>query len=395
MNKRIALPVITAVIGVVAYYGFSALKKPPKEKETVIQETVVTTAPVTLGPMQMTVESYGVAEAKYETDLISQVGGKIVFVSDSFNRGQFVQKGELLATIEQDDYDSRLIEAEANLASAQAALELEKAQGKVARDEWEKINNQAPPELGLRKPQLAQEIARVKAAKAALKRAQSDLARTEIRAPYNAIINDRMISVGSVVNMGSALGQVLSTNNAEIRLPVSKKDLIYLEQSGVGAEVEFFVPEAKQERWLGTIVREEGVIDSQSRMTYLVAQINDPYSLENTVASPNATQKQPILRYGTYLNASIKGVTLSKAASLPHHLYNNGKVSVLGKDKTLEFRHVKVYRKQAQSLIITDGFADEDIIVTSPLSYPIEGMALKVLNEPTSQETATELSVAE
>ena len=106
-----------------------------------------------------------------------------------------MKKGQLLARIDPNDYHAALIDAQANMASARAALETEVAQGKVAEQEWKQITDTSPTELSLRKPQLAQEIARVKSAQASVLRAERNLQRTEIRAPYDAMINSRNIGL--------------------------------------------------------------------------------------------------------------------------------------------------------------------------------------------------------
>ncbi|MDE1082334.1 hypothetical protein OS115_27940, partial [Klebsiella pneumoniae] len=81
--------------------------------------------------------------------------------------------------------------------------------------EWDRIkddsNQVIPSQLYLRKPQLAEKLARYRAAQASEKRAKRNLERTYIKAPYNAIISERTISLGSVVNPGSQFGALSST----------------------------------------------------------------------------------------------------------------------------------------------------------------------------------------
>ena len=89
----------------------------------------------------------------------------------------------MLATLEQDDYRTDLKLAEAELAQAQAALQEEIARGKVAEQEWRSVSSVAPPELGLRKPQLAKEQANVKAAEAKLERAKTQLSKNANYSP--------------------------------------------------------------------------------------------------------------------------------------------------------------------------------------------------------------------
>jgi hypothetical protein len=64
----------------------------------------------------------------------------------------------------------------AALATAEAALVKERARGKVAVQKWKSINHDIASEWGLRKPQLANWFANVKAADAQLERDPRNLA---------------------------------------------------------------------------------------------------------------------------------------------------------------------------------------------------------------------------
>ncbi|WP_076411623.1 efflux RND transporter periplasmic adaptor subunit [Shewanella sp. UCD-KL12] len=391
-KKQIILPIVVLSVGIGSFLGISAMKKPPEEKEAVDNTPLVAFKQVELNPMTFAVSSYGVVNAKYETELVSQVNGEIVFLSDTFVRGGFVKKGEVLARIDSSDYDADLIDAEASLASARATLVQEKAYGKVAEEEWKRIKDGVPTELSLRKPQLAQEIARLNSSEAGLKRALRNVERTTIKAPYDALIESRNIGLGSYVSMGTPLGKVLSTHKAEIRLPLADKEIQYLIDKGRNSDVTLVADfsGAKQE-WSGKIVRSEGVIDSRSRMTYLVAEVIDPYGLNS---DKNA------LRYGTYVTANIAGTQAGEVAVMPRHLVVNGKIAVLDEDNKLSYKNVNVIRQFGAEVVISEGLAQGMKVITSALDYPVEGMQLalpedKLLQQDEVNETETQLAMEE
>lgn len=380
-KKQIFLPIVVMIIGVGAFVTFSSMKKPPEEKKTEVSLPVVAVEPVQMGSMQLMVESQGVVAARYETRLVAQVSGEIVSLAQEFVRGGFVKKGQVLARIDPSDYEAAMIEAEANHASALASLEQEQAQGHVAKEEWKNVSDAAPSDLGLRRPQLKQELAKVKAAEASVKRARRNLERTEIVAPYDALIDSRSIGMGSWVGTGNELGKILSTSVAEVRLPVSANELQYLSANGVGAKVELSSNVAgKDVTWQATIARTEGVIDSKSRMSYLVAEIQAPYSDDNT------------LRFGTYVTADISGISLPQAALVPRHLVLKDKVAVLDSDKKLTFKKVTVLREQAQDAVITEGVNSGDQIIISALDYPVEGMGLALKSGKAKEKDDKEAS---
>jgi len=391
-KKQIILPIVVLSAGIGAFVAISALKKPPEEKEAVDNTPLVAVKQVEIKPMTFSVNSYGVVSAKYETELVSQVNGEIVFLSQSFVRGGFVKKGTVLARIDSSDYDADLIDAEANLASARATLVQEKAYGKVAEEEWKRIKDGVPTELSLRKPQLAQEIAKLNSSEAGLKRALRNVERTTIRAPYDALIESRNIGLGSYVSKGTPLGKVLNTDNAEVRLPLADKELQYLIKKGKDAKVSLVADlGGEKQEWTGTIVRSEGVIDSRSRMTYLVAEVIDPYGLK----SGNNE-----LRYGTYVTASIAGNEAGNVAVVPRHLIVNGQIAVLDDEKKLRYKPVNVIRQFGAEVVISEGLDAGMNIITSALDYPVEGMQLalpedKILQEDDSEESETQLAMEE
>jgi len=370
-KKQIIVPITILAAGILLFVGFSAMKTPPEEKAKVDITPIVAVEAVTVAPMTLTVDSYGVVKPKYETELVAQVSGQIVDLSPTFVRGGFVNKGQLLARIDPNDYKAALIEAQANMATARAALEKERAQGQVAEREWKRITNTSPTELSLRKPQLAQELARVKSAQASVLRAKRNLERTEIRAPYDAMIDNRVIGLGSFVGTGSMIGKLLGTDIAEIRLPVADNQLQFLLGSGVNSQVQLAGTYAGVDtQWSAKIARSEGVIDNKSRMSYLVAEINDPYLLnaQDNKASP--------LRFGSYLTAEIIGTQLSQASLIPRYLVNNGRVAILDNDSKLHYADINIVRQEGANVVVSSGLIDGDQLIISALDYPIDGMKL-------------------
>ncbi|HCM47449.1 MAG TPA: efflux RND transporter periplasmic adaptor subunit [Colwellia sp.] len=378
-KKQIIIPIVILAAGIAAMAIFFNMKKPPEQKEKVDKTPIVAVENISVAPMTLEVNSYGMVKPKYETELVAQVNGEIVELNDIFVRGGLVKKGQLLARIDPSDYHAALIDAQATMASARAALEKELAQGQVAEREWKQITNTSPTELSLRKPQLAQELARVKAAQASVLRAERNLERTEIRAPYDAMIDSRNIGLGSFVSVGSKIGHVLGTAIAEIRLPVADNQLAFLVKTeftkqGVDAKVNLLGTYAGQDtQWQAIIARSEGVIDSKSRMSYLVAEINDPYLL-NSLSDSNDVP----LRFGSYVNAKIMGYDISKAALVPRYLVVNGRVALLDNESKLHYAVIDIVRQQGSNVIVIDGLQDGDQLIVSALDYPVDGMKLAV-----------------
>ena len=381
-NKQIILPLIILAIGGLFYWVFASMKTPPEEKIQVDITPVVAVENISVAPLTLQVDSYGIVKPKYETQLVAQVSGQIMELSEIFVRGGFVKEGQLLARIDPNDYEAALIEAQANLASARASLQKERAQGKVAEREWQKITHSSPTDLSLRKPQLAQELARVKAAQAAVLRTERNVERTEVKAPFDAMIAERHIGLGSFVSTGTAIGKLLSTAVAEVRLPVADSQLRFLLNQGKNAKVNLLGSFAgKEQVWQAIISRSEGVIDDKSRMTYLVAEVQDPYRLAS-ISDVNP------LRFGSYVQAKILGVELPKASLLPSYLVVNGTVGLLNNDSTLHYVKVDIARQQGSQVIVANGLVDGDQLIVSALDSPVEGMKLSLSTKNNNNENS-------
>ncbi|MGB1263334.1 MAG: efflux RND transporter periplasmic adaptor subunit [Cognaticolwellia sp.] len=397
-KKQIFIPFAILIAGIAIFVLFSGMKKPPEEKEEVDNTPIVAVEAISVAPMTLHVASYGVVKPKYETELIAQVSGQVVELSETFVRGGFVKQGQLLARIDPNDYEAALIDAEATMASARASLETERAQGQVAEREWKRITDTSPTELSLRKPQLAQEIARVKSAQAAILRAERNLERTEIRAPYDAMIDSRNIGLGSFVGTGSMVGKLLGTAVAEVRLPVADNQLEFLIDQGKKASVNLVGTYAGNETvWSAKIARSEGVIDNKSRMSYLVAEIHDPYALSEK------NDKTPA-RFGSYVKAKILGVEIAQATNVPRHLVDNNRVAIMDNESKLRYSEIDIVRQDGRNVIVSNGLSDGDRLIVSALDYPIDGMKLALIGDkstPDSEkqadgsENATQVALAD
>lgn len=368
--------IILAVSAIIAIILIKTADKPDK-KPTTPSITLVSAQQVFPQDVTLNLASYGTVSPKYKTQLVSEVQGRIIKISPEFDSGIMVKKGQILAYIEPADYETDLNQAEAVLAQSIAALDEEIARGKVAKIEFKDFNNGLPPELGLRLPQLKKEQANVKYAQASVKRAKRNLDRTVIKAPFDGIIRSRNIELGEYVTKGTNFGELYGTQTAEIRLPISNSDLAYLEStSNPRTEVKLSTSLAgKNIIWTGKIVRSEGIIDSENRMIYLVAEINDPYQLQTQ--RPNDVT----LKYGSFVNASITGKTIDGVVKLPRHLVRNGHIALVKSNNTIEIRKVNVVQTDIENVFIKDSLAKNELISLTPANQLTHGQKVKILNK--------------
>jgi len=372
-------------------------KETPEQKPEEMPVPIVDVTQVEQQTVSLNLPSYGVVTPKYKTQLVTEVQGRMLSISPQFVAGGIVKKGDQLAQIEPSDYEADLMQAEATLAQATAALNEEIARGEVAKIEFKGYDKGLPPELGLRIPQLKKEQANVKYAQAALARAQRNLERTVIRAPFDGIIKARNVDLGQYVTLGTNLGELYDTSIAEIRLPISNDDLAYLESvDNPDTQVTLSASLAgKENTWIGNIVRSEGVIDADNRMVYLVAEIKDPYLREHK------SQGSLPLKYGSFVNAVIKGRTVDGIVKLPRHVVRNEHVALVSDSNIVEMRHVNVVRSDIENVFIKDSLKTGERVAITHFNNMANGQLVKVIGEnanpvqtPTPKEDAPESNIA-
>ena len=254
-------------------------------------------------------------------------------------------------------------------------MQEEIARGKVAEQEWLSVRNVAPPELGLRKPQLAKEQANVKAAEAKLERAKRNLSRTQIKAPYNGIVVERNIDLGQFVTTGATLGTLYSTDTAEVRLPITDSDLMFVDiagQSKQGAPIALSANVGGVKRtWQGTLIRSEGVLDTQSRVIYAVVEVEDPYNLQASHSAP--------LRFGQFVEAEITSRQTEKMFVIPrNNLRLDNTVLTVNDEREIEIKDVEVARTTASKVYLRGGLDEGTLVVTSAVPNPFNGMKVRL-----------------
>lgn len=380
------IPLVIIIAAFIAATVMISSRKPPEQVPVEIPAFLVEAKTVNVEAVNFIVNSQGNVVPRNKTALSAQVSGQVVSLSDSFIAGGTFKKGDVLATLEQDDYKTDLKLAEAELAQAQAALQEEIARGKVAEQEWRSVNSVAPPELGLRKPQLAKEQANVKAAEAKLERAKRNLQRTRITAPYNGIVVERNIDLGQFVATGSPIGTIYSTDTAEVRLPITDSDLMFVNiasQSSEGAPVLLQASVGGTARsWEGNLVRSEGILDTGSRVVYAIVEVKDPYNVNGTHAAP--------LRFGQFVEAQITSRQNEALVVLPRSILRlDNTILTVNDNRELEIQVVDVARTTAQDVFIRSGIEEGSLVVMSPVPNPYNGMKVRLPgDEPVLSEEA-------
>ncbi|MCU7816218.1 MAG: efflux RND transporter periplasmic adaptor subunit [Candidatus Thiodiazotropha sp. (ex Rostrolucina anterorostrata)] len=364
-------PILIVVSAIALGNLLSAPKAAPTKTELTARVPMVKVQRIQRRNLHATVASQGLVTPKHETPLSAEVQGKVSMVAPQFMAGGFIKAGELLAQIEPGDYESDVEAAQAALARAKAALELEQVRAGMALTERKNDSKLKASRSGLRKPQLDQAMADVASARTVLDKAKRRLARTRIVAPYDSIIQSRNINSGQYLSEGMAVGVLLSTASAEVRLPISVSDAEYLDIHRHSEKTVLSVTmKMAGQQFESRVVRSEGVVDPATRMLYLVAEIKDPYRL----SAGNGTH----FPFGSYVKARIKGRLLPEAVLIPDYALDGGRLWLMGENRELQPLAIDVVGRQDDYVLVRGELNNGDLVSLTRLPYPTAGMSVMV-----------------
>ena len=380
MKKKL-LPLLVIVTALLIA-GLMGLTKPDSlQLESPNREVAVKTELLNKSQVQLKVKSQGTVQPLTSTVLISEVSGMVMELAPQFEVGGTFAKGDVLIKLDASDYQVAKQRADAQLQSAKAKLLSEQAKSSQAQKEWEMTGRplSEAPVLALRTPFLAEAESRLLQAEAEVRQAELKLQRTIIRAPYAGMVSSTMVDVGQYVTIGARLGETFAIDFAEIRLPMTGKDLAKLGWNPATSEQPIFNQNRVQLQatvnginatWPAVLVRSEGTIEQSSRTQYLVAQVTDPYSIKST--------DRPRLLIGSFVEAIVAGKIIDDVYSLPRHaLRSNKRVATVDAEQRLKLVDVDYIYEDQTNYYINRGLEGQVEIVTSGMGIMVDGMKLK------------------
>lgn len=345
---------------------------------------------------QVVVRAQGTVTAAQQVQVRPEVAGRIVELSPSLVPGGRFAAGETIATIDDRDYEVQLAARQEAVARARLVLRQERAQRALAEEEWEQLEGSLPADeanrdLVLRIPQIEQAEAAVAAAEAALAKAELDLERCTLTAPFNAVVLREQVDVGQLVNPQTEVATLVGTDAywVQVSLPVDHLQWIEIPKRGGRGSPATVVHRAGslEIRRPGRLERLLGDVDPAGRMARLLVVIDDPLNLRR-----RQTESDLPLLIGSYVTVEIHGRTIRDAVVIPRRALRELQADAAGGareglwimdgDDRLATREAEVVWRTEDTVIVGNSLADGERLITSPIATPIEGMKLSVARSP-------------
>ena len=440
MTSRKNLKICAIIFGSSIFIAwlFIIMKPETRRAKPQISSSMVNVVAAQVNDASIHIKALGTVQAAQETEIRARVVGQVEKLGENSDTGSVVKKGELLIQLDPAMYKNTLNSKKSALAKAEADYALEIGQQKVARAEAEQLKNISVSmgamgieeimentsstdmsglaglagiggsniqisSLTLRAPHLAQAKAAVDAAKAEVKLAQLNVDYTSIKAPYNALVTTRNISIGSQASTSDKLLVLVGTDEYRIEAAIALDKLEALDlKNSMGTKARIISGAGLVRE--GVVLRTIASLDPSTRMGRLLISVPDPLGL---------TSDEPSLILGDQTRIELIAGTLDKVVVLPRASLHSGDVvwvavpkkntellannstkptqnnsakksdkdfskNINNNEYTLDIRSVIVTWKDTQTAYISSGIKEGELIITSPISSPIQGLNVRL-----------------
>ncbi|MFT4862572.1 MAG: RND family efflux transporter MFP subunit [Pseudohongiellaceae bacterium] len=383
--KRVLLP-IGILVGCIVFALI--IVRSPKQVEEAPAEIIpvaVRVIEAELNSVQLIVESQGKVQPARTASLSAAVEGPVAWISPAMEAGGYVPAGAPLMRLDATDFETALERSRASMQQAEAEAEF-------ASSELNRFKELAAKSLAsasqLQSTKRGADVAisLLANAQASYNQALLDLERTEIKAPFNAIIESRDVELGQYVNRAQAVAVVHGADEVEVRVPLAIRQLGYLDIP-LGSRGQLTPEQApdvtlkgyyggQEYNWVGDLVRTEAVIDADSNTVQTIIRVTQPIS---AVGDAKGSKKASIpLPIGLFVQAKIQGRIVADLISLPRSVIrNNNQVLVVDAENKMHYRDVEIYRLEESRVLISAGLLPGELICISPIQAVVEGMSVQ------------------
>jgi RND family efflux transporter MFP subunit len=378
--KRLVLPLAIILAGfalaaVLLATGPTLTSRPLESLAPVVRTQTISLQDVALSSL-----THGTVAPRTESQLVAEVAGRVISVNANLVSGGFFSAGEQLLQIDPLDYELALEQARAGIVQAESDLaNARRAADRLSSLKERQLTSAAQQDDALNRMRIAQ--ATLQSSRAQLARAERDLARTRVLAPYDGRVRSERVDIGQFVNRGNSMATIYATDYAEIRLPINDEELAFLDmplgptiegvQTTPPTQVTITARFAgKEHQWSAQVVRTEGELDPLTRMINVVARVKSPYA--------PAAGRAP-LAVGLFVDAEIHGLLARDVAVIPRSAVRPGNLVVMvDSDDQLHFRSVTVLRTVGEKAYVSAGLTAGERICISPLDSALENMTVRV-----------------
>jgi RND family efflux transporter MFP subunit len=306
----------------------------------------------------------GTAQAYLDTPVYARTSGYLR--SWHFDIGARVHKGQLLAEIESPEIDKQLLQARANLATAQANLNL--ATITANRDErLLKTNSISTQERDNAGATAAADKAIVDANRAEVARLEQLQSFERIDAPFDGIVTARNTDVGALIDAGSGSAKELfhvgSTNKLRVYVAIPE---VWSRIAHPGTQATLTLAEFPDQPFSCTLVCNAGSIDAAARTLLAEFDVENP-----------SGQLLP----GAYAQVHLKLPSGASPLTIPSNalLFRSEGIRVgVVKDGHAQLVPIQIGRDYGSTVEVLSGLQPQDQVILDPSDSLIDGVPVRI-----------------
>lgn len=380
--KRVLLPLAVLVAGTAVAFIFLSTAPQTAPEEKIRAPKIVQVIGVHAASQKIHVTAQGTVIPARQLTVQPQVSGRVTEQHPALVPGGRIAAGDPIVTIDPTDYQLALEEQQAALEESKYEFALEQGRQVVAAREWELLENDLPAgevnkDLVLRKPHLDRAQAAIDKANNAIAKARLDLGRTNVTAPFDAIVLSENAELGQLLSTGDTVATLAGTDEfwVQITLPVS--DLQYLifptgDQPGAHTTITLDTGGNHNHNsinpdlsWDGTLLRLLGDLESFGRMARVLARVENPLA---------ETQSAPLL-LGSYVQVDIDAGSIDNVIAIPRTALRDGdRLWAVGADHLLKIHDTRLRWVDGDTLLVDNTLAPGEKLVVSNLRAALPDM---------------------
>lgn len=308
-------------------------------------------------------QAVGEIKPRQESDIGFRISGKLI--SRAVDIGVSVKKGDLLARLDDTEYQARLRSAEAEIASAEAVLvEADAAEGRLRQLLASGTTTRANYDVAVKNQRGAQ--AKLESARASASLSRDQLGYTELRADFDGIVTAVAAEPGQVINAGQMV--------VKLAKPDEKDGVFAIAESAFRGRPENERPEVIVALLSNPNVFAEGVVRE-------ISPVADPatrtYQVKVTLKSPPEG-----MRFGSSVMGRLKTTTAPVVVLPGSALFDKGGKPAVwiyqAATNSVALKPVVVARYEADRVVISEGLAKGEVVVTAGVNRLREGQKVRL-----------------
>jgi membrane fusion protein, multidrug efflux system len=303
--------------------------------------------------LNATLDLPGRLEAYYRAPIFARVSGYLK--SWSADIGAKVKAGQVIAEIEAPDLDQQLLQARADLASAEASAKLSEATLN-RRKTLIASNFVSMQEIDERTADLSNKNGTVKADQANVERLEALAGYKKITVPFDGIVTSRDTDVGALINAGGNSGPAMFvvSDIRKLRVYVNVPQS-YVPAIKIGAKAIITVPDYPNRTFPATVEASSQSVDVGSGTTRM--QLGFDNSSGELMPGAYANVRMSLVRDGLPLHIPASALIFNQ---------NGLRVATVGPDDKVQFKTVTIARDLGRDIELASGISPDDRIIVAP-----------------------------